>query len=57
MSTFTILGSDGVARVQGVLRIVAGFLFLQHATASCSAFLMWPISTICSCCHCQALRG
>ena len=33
MSTFTVLGSGGVARVQGVLRIVAGFLFLQHATA------------------------
>jgi putative oxidoreductase len=33
MSTFTVLGSDSVARAQGILRIVAGFLFLQHATA------------------------
>jgi putative oxidoreductase len=33
MSTFTVLGSNAVARAQGILRIVAGFLFLQHATA------------------------
>ena len=33
MSTFTVLGSNAAARAQGILRIVAGFLFLQHATA------------------------
>lgn len=33
MSTFTVLGSNAVARAQGILRIVAGYLFLQHATA------------------------
>jgi putative oxidoreductase len=33
MSGFTVLGPDWAARAQGVLRIIAGFLFLQHATA------------------------
>jgi putative oxidoreductase len=33
MPTFAVPGSNWVARAQGILRIVAGFLFLQHATA------------------------
>jgi putative oxidoreductase len=33
MSTFSELGSRWTPYVQGLLRIVLGFLFLQHATA------------------------
>jgi putative oxidoreductase len=33
MSALAVLGPTWVARAQGILRIIAGFLFLQHATA------------------------
>jgi putative oxidoreductase len=33
MPAFAVLGANWAARAQGTLRIIAGFLFLQHATA------------------------
>ena len=38
MSSITALKSNWAPQAQGVLRIVVGFLFLQHATAKLFAF-------------------